>query len=184
MKRRMFFLMLGFIAAVAVGNVATVYADSAREIDASVDTALERFDREVVSAKEVLAKAKGVLVIPKVVKAGIVIGGEYGVGALRVRGKSVEYYDIRGGSLGLQFGAQMKDVYLLFMEDQVLKDFRESDGWQGGVDGSFAVMSTGGDASADTTKTNQSIIAYVLGQKGFMLNLNLEGAKFNKIIPE
>jgi len=36
----------------------------------------------------------------------------------------------------------------------------------------------------DTATTNQPIIAFVLGQKGLMYNLTLEGSKFNRIYPE
>jgi lipid-binding SYLF domain-containing protein len=160
------------------------YAKSAREIDASVDTALDRFHKEVFGAKDMFAKAKGILVLPHVIKAGFVLGGEYGVGALRVKGKTVSYYDIISGSLGFQLGGQVKDIYLLFMNDSALRDFQNSDGWQAGVDGSVALITIGADGSVDTTKTNQPILAFVLGQKGLMYNLNIEGSKFNKIVPE
>ncbi|MFA5167227.1 MAG: YSC84-related protein [Candidatus Omnitrophota bacterium] len=159
------------------------YAKSAREIDASVDTALTRFQKDVFAAKDMLAKAKGVLILPKVFKAGIGIGGEYGVGALRIKGKTVDYYNIIGGSVGFQFGAQVRNIYLLFMEDRALQNFQSSDGWRAGVDGSVALITIGADGSVDTTKTNASIIAYVLDHKGLMYNLNLEGSKFNKIKP-
>jgi lipid-binding SYLF domain-containing protein len=159
------------------------YAKSAREIDASVDTAMTRFEKDVFAAKDMIAKAKGVLVLPGVFKAGIGLGGEYGVGALRIKGKTVDYYNIIGGSLGFQFGAQVRNIYLLFMEDQALQNFRSSDGWKAGVDGSVALITIGADGSVDTTKTNEPIIAYVLDQKGLMYNLNLEGSKFNKIKP-
>jgi lipid-binding SYLF domain-containing protein len=159
------------------------YAKSAREIDASVDTALERFQKEVFGAKDMLAKAKGVLVFPGVIKAGIGIGGEYGTGALRIQGKTVDYYNTIGGSFGFQLGGQVKSVYLLFMEDSALKSFRASDGWKAGVDGSVALIKIGADASVDTTKTNEPILAFVLGQKGLMYNLNIEGSKYNKIKP-
>ena len=77
------FLTVPFLAPVS-------YAKSAREIDASVDTALERFQREVFDGGKMVSKAKGVLVFPSVIKAGIGLGGEYGTGALRINGKTVE----------------------------------------------------------------------------------------------
>ena len=160
------------------------YANSAREIDASVDTALERFQKEVFSGKDMLSKAKGVLVFPKVIKAGIGIGGEYGTGALRIKGKTVDYYNTITGSIGFQLGGQVKSVYLLFMQDEALKNFRKDGGWKAGVDGSVALITVGADGSVDTQKTNQPIIAYVLGQKGLMYNLNIEGSKYNKINPQ
>lgn len=171
-----FFLSLTLLAPIS-------YAKSAREIDASVDTALTRFQKDVFAGKDMMAKAKGVLVLPGVFKAGIGLGGEYGVGALRVKGKTVDYYNIIGGSVGFQFGAQVRNIYLLFMEDRALQKFQSSDGWKAGVDGSVALITIGADGSVDTTKTNEPIIAYVLDQKGLMYNLNLEGSKFNKIKP-
>ena len=159
------------------------YAKSAREINASIDTALERFQREVFAGKNMLAKAKGVLVFPKVIKGGIILGGEYGTGALRIKGKTVDYYSVIGGSYGFQLGGQVRTLFLIFMEDSALRDFRSSSGWKAGVDGSVALVTVGADGSVDTTKTNQPIIAFVLGQKGLMYNLTLEGSKFNKIKP-
>jgi len=158
------------------------YAKSAREIDVSVDEALERFQKEVYSAKDLIKDAKAILVFPKVIKGGIGIGAEYGEGALRIKGKTVDYYNTIAGSLGFQLGAQVKSVYLFFMQESALTSFRTSSGWQAGVDGSVALIKVGADGSVDTTKTDEPVIAFVLGQKGLMYNLTLEGSKFNKII--
>lgn len=158
-------------------------AKSAQEIDSSVDSALARFKTQVYAAEDMLAKAKGVLVFPKVIKGGIGLGAEYGVGALRVGGKTVDYYNTISGTIGFQLGGQVKSVYLLFMEDTALNDFRSSDGWKLGVDGSVALITVGADGSVDTAKTNQPILAFVLSQKGLMYNLTIEGSKINKIRP-
>ena len=174
--------MLFLLSLVVFAGVS--YAKTAKEIDASVDAALERFETEVFGAKDMIAKSKAILVFPKVVKAGIGFGGEYGVGALRSGGKSIGYYNTITGSFGFQLGGQVKSVYMLFMEDKALRDFQYSEGWKAGVDGSVALIVIGADGSVDTTKTNQPIIAYVLGQKGLMYNLTLEGSKFNKIQPK
>jgi len=177
--RVMGFVFFGMLLAANVS-----YAKSALEIDASVDTALKHFDEEVFSAKDMLDQAKGVLVFPKVWKAGFGLGGEYGTGALRINGKTVSYYNTIGGSFGFQLGVQAKSIYLLFMEQSALDDFQASDGWKVGVDGSVALITLGADGSVDTTKTNQPILAFVMNQKGLMYNLTLEGSKFNKITPE
>ncbi len=179
------FTRLWFLTAFALLLLAVSpfsFAKSGREIDASVDTALERFQTEVPGAKGLLAKAKGVLVFPSVIKAGIGIGGEYGEGALRINGKTADYYNTIAGSIGFQLGGQVKSVYLLFMEAEALKDFRASEGWKAGVDGSVALIAIGADGTVDTTQTNQPIMGFVLGQKGLMYNLTFEGSKFNKIV--
>ena len=184
MKKRAFSQIAGFLFLTLFFFNSASYAKSAREIDASVDTALDLFQKEVFGAKDMLAKAKGVLVLAPVIKAGIGLGGEYGTGALRINGKTVGYYNIISGSFGFQLGGQAKKMFLLFMEDSALQSFRSSEGWKAGVDGSVALISVGADGSVDTTKTNEPIIAFVIGQKGLMYNLTIEGSKFNKIIPK
>lgn len=157
------------------------HAATAREIDVSVDVALERFTSEVKGSKEFLKSAKGVLVFPQVIKAGFVVGGEYGEGALRIGGKSVDYYSTVAGSFGLQLGAQAKTIILVFMQGEALDNFRKSDGWEVGVDGSVALVTIGAGGSIDTTNIKSPIVAFVFGQKGLMFNLTLEGSKFTKL---
>jgi lipid-binding SYLF domain-containing protein len=156
-------------------------AATAREIDVSVDVALEKFENEVGGAKQLLASAKGVLMFPKVIKAGFGWGGEYGEGSLRIGGKTVDYYNTIAGSFGLQFGAQAKTVMLVFLDEGALKQFQLSEGWKAGVDGSVAVLAVGAGTSLDSTKLNNPIVGFILDQKGLMYNLTLEGSKFSKI---
>lgn len=156
-------------------------AASAKEIEIKVKAALERFEKEVGGAKEFLKAAKGVLIMPGVVKAGFVIGGEYGEGAMQIAGKTVDYYSIASGSFGFQLGAQKKDIVIIFMEEKALKAFRNSEGWKAGVDGSVALIKIGEGLSIDTEKIKDPIVAFVFGQKGLMYNLTLEGSKFTKL---
>lgn len=160
---------------------ATSSAGTAQEIDASVNAALARFTKQVKGAREFLQDAKGVLVFPDVIQAGIGIGGEYGEGALRIRGKTVTYYSIASGSIGLQLGAQKKDIILVFLQTKALQDFRAKNGWEAGVDGSVVLVDLGAQASIDTTKLNQPIVGFVVGQKGLMYNLTLKGTKISKL---
>jgi lipid-binding SYLF domain-containing protein len=121
------------------------------------------------------------LVFPDVIKAGFGIGGEYGEGALRINGKTVDYYNTAAASIGLQIGAQSKTVILMFLDFKALNDFRNSDGWEVGVDGSVAVVEWGAGESIDTTNIKEPIVGFVLGNKGLMFNLTLEGSKMSKI---
>jgi len=115
------------------------------------------------------------------VKAGFGIGAEYGEGALRIGGKTVEYYSIAAGSIGLQIGAQKKNVILAFMDNEALKKFRASSGWKAGVDGSVAAINVGAGASVDTVKINEPIVSFIFGQRGLMANATIEGSKFTKL---
>jgi lipid-binding SYLF domain-containing protein len=151
-------------------------------IDIAVDATLEQFKKDIKGGDEFLKSAKGVLVFPSVIKAGIGVGGEYGEGALRIGGKTVDYYNTAAASIGLQLGVQSKRIVIVFMQDDALKKFRESKGWEAGVDGSVALIEVGAGGTIDTTTIKDPIIGFVFGNKGLMFNLTLEGSKYTKIV--
>jgi lipid-binding SYLF domain-containing protein len=161
-------------------SVETSSAASAKEIDERADVALEFLRSEMKDGVDYL-NAKAVLVIPGAIKAGFVVGGEYGEGVMRIHGRTVDYYSLAAGSLGFQFGLQERSIILVFTENEALKRFRESSGWKVGADGSVVVAYTGVSGFADTATANAFIIGHVFGQKGLMVNVSLEGAKFTKL---
>ena len=126
-------------------------------------------------------KAVGILVFPSIVKAGFGIGGEYGEGALRVRGETVGYYNSLSASFGFQLGVQERSVIILFMTDEALSQFRRTAGWKVGVDGSVAVVTLGAGGSIDTNKITSPVVGFTLDPKGLMYNLTLEGSKISRI---
>ncbi len=172
-------LLLAAAAAVAAPPAAR--AATAAEIDIKVDAALDRFRDEVDGGARFLERAEGVLVFPDVFKAGIGIGGEYGEGALRVGGETVGYYSTASASVGFQLGAQQKTVVLVFLDAGALADFRASDGWKAGVDGSVALIEWGAGKDINTVEIDQPIVGFVFSNKGLMYNLTLEGSKFTEI---
>lgn len=161
--------------------VPTADAASKVEIDAKVKATLSVFYDQVKSGRELVKKANGMLVFPEVYKAGIAVGGEYGEGALLVKGKTVDYYSTAAASIGFQLGAQVKSQVILFMTAKALKDFRNSDGWKAGVDGSVAVATVGAAGDIDTNTAKEPIIGFIFSNKGLMYNLTFEGAKITKI---
>ena len=174
------FLVMCVFAIIGIFSIAS-YAATANEIDANVNASLNRFVKQVNGAQEFLDSAKGVLIIPKVVQGGLVVGAEYGEGALRIGGKTVGYYNIIAGSFGYQIGAQEKDIILVFMSDKVLKKFRNSENWKAGVDAEVTVVKVGADESLNTMKFKQPVVGFVFGQKGLMAGATIEGSKFTKL---
>jgi len=172
------------IFVIALGCVcATANAASRSQINADVDAALYRFDREVGGARDLVARAAGVLVFPSVVKAGLGIGGEYGEGALRRGGRTDAYYNIVSGSIGFQLGVQVRTVIIIFMTEDALQSFRHKRGWKVGVDGSVTLVTVGVGGSVDTNQIKSPVIGFILDQKGLMYNLTLEGSKISRINP-
>jgi lipid-binding SYLF domain-containing protein len=162
-------------------HAAPAAAASKEEIDAKVAEALENFYKHTRAGKRLAAKAAGMLVFPDVVKVGFGLGGEYGEGALLVKGRPVAYYSTAAASVGFQLGAQVKSQILLFMNQKVLEEFRRSDGWQVGVDGGVALVNVGAGAEINTDTVRDPIVGFVFSTRGLMYNLTLEGSKFSRI---
>jgi lipid-binding SYLF domain-containing protein len=176
-------LIFTFTVLLAIGSC-PAFADTAAEIDRDADSALEKLYATTPSAKELSKVAKGVLVFPDVIKAGLGIGGQYGVGALREGGKTVGYYNTVAASYGLQAGAQSFGYALFFMTDAALKYLKKSAGWEIGVGPSVTVVDEGMARSLTTTTAKESVYAFFFNQKGLMAGLGLQGSKITQITPD
>ena len=141
-------------------------ADSAAEIDRDVDSALQKLYRSAPAAVELSKVAKGVLVYPSVIKAGLIVGGQYGEWALRVGGKTVGYCNTVAASYGMQAGAQSFGYALFLMADEGLDFLKSSDGREVGVGPSIVVMDQGRAKSFTTTTAKDGIYAFCLFQPG------------------
>ena len=153
----------------------------AQKIDTRVDEALERFYQQVEDGKEVAKRAKGILVLPNVGKGALIVGFEYGRGALRVGGKTVDFYSMSAGSLGLQVGGEAKDIIITFNNDEALKKFHAAKGWEAGVDGNVALFTVGAGAKSLSAMNHNPILAFVFDVKGLIVDFSMKGAKFNKL---
>jgi lipid-binding SYLF domain-containing protein len=160
------------------------FAESASQINSKVDLALEALYNGTPAAKKQAESAKGILVFPDIIKAGLGIGGQYGVGALRVGGKTVGYYNLVEGSFGLQAGAQSFGYALFFMDEAALEYLKSSEGWEVGVGPSITVVDEGLAGSLTTTTGKDNIYAFFFDQKGLMAGLGLKGSKISSITPD
>ena len=174
------FALVGCSATATKGSDSNPAAKRA-EIDAAVDAALSNLYGKVAGSRELAEKAQGVLVIPKVVTAGFIVGGSYGQGSMRKHGVTSGYYSVGAGSVGLLAGAEEKSIYMLFMSQEALQKFESSKGWTAGADASVALLNAGAAASIDTKTAQQPVIGFVISNVGLMANLSLDGTKFNKL---
>jgi len=166
---------------IAVLLTSSVLAASAEKIDRESNKALQVFREDVNGADVFLNQAAGYLIFPRVIKAGIGIGGETGEGALRVGGQTIAYYRTSAGSIGFQLGAQAKSIVIAFMTKESLQKFRDSSGWKVGVDGSVALIDLGAGKTIDSNNIKDPVVGFIFGSKGLMYNLTLEGSKFSKL---
>jgi lipid-binding SYLF domain-containing protein len=150
-------------------------------VNSDADATLGRLYTLVPGSREVVGKARGALVFPSVIAAGLVVGGEYGEGVLRVGNSTEAYYNLASASVGLQIGAQSKAIIFLFMTQDSLDKFRNSKGWSVGVDASVALIRVGANGELDLNSVTGPVVAFVMTNAGLMANLTLEGTKITRL---
>jgi lipid-binding SYLF domain-containing protein len=156
-------------------------AASAEEINRNAGTALQKLYAKSSKAKALSEQARAILVFPGITKAGFIVGGQYGEGALVKEGKTIAYYNTVSGSYGLQAGVQKYGYALFFMTDSAEGYLNKSDGWELGTGPSIAVVDVGAATGISTTTAKSDIYAFFFDQKGLMAGLGLQGTKVTKI---
>lgn len=172
---------ISLLASLALLGAGSATAATGAVIDADVKAALAALYEESPTAKALGDRAKGILVFPNVVKAGFIVGGQSGDGALLKQGKRVGYYNSSAVSVGMQAGAQSYAFAIFFMSDKVMRDFEKSKGYEVGVGPSVVVVDAGAAKDINTLTAKSDVYAFVFGQKGLMAGVGLQGTKITRI---
>lgn len=155
--------------------------DNRAELESQSTAALTRLYSAMPGTRELVAKAKGVLICPAVIGGSFVIGAEHGKCVLRSNGTSRGYYSTTAASVGWQAGGQSKAVIYVFNTQDAYNKFVNSDGWSVGADATVAVGKAGANGSVDTATANAPISSYVLTNTGLEAGVSVQGAKISKI---
>ncbi len=126
--------------------------------------------------------APATLIIPRITKAGFVLGGAYGEGVLRINEAPIDYYSLASASYGLQIGAQQYSNIIFFMTEEALQDFRVKDGWELGADAEVVFRDKGYSLGVSSKTMSKPVYAVVFDQKGLLAGTSLVGAKFSRLI--
>ncbi len=182
-KRRAFLLAAGGAGLTACTSSPTGLTETpAQTIDRRVDQALADLYATIPGTAELGANAEGILVIPRIRRAGFWVSGAYGEGALIIGPAKVDYYSMSAAGFGFTFGAAEYNQALFFMTSDALRDFRVSDGWSLGARGQVVVSDQGAAAAVSSTQINRPIQEVVFGQRGLIADASFAGAKYNRII--
>jgi len=174
-----------FAMATAFGPLAVTaaHADSRAQLAENGVAALHRLEAVEPRSRFFAQHAKAILVFPSVLKAGFVFGGETGNGVLLSHGRPMGFYNLSGGSWGLQIGGQDFGYAMFFMTDSSLDYLKRSDGFSAGTGPSIVVINQGAGAEADTTTVTHDVYAFPFSEKGLMADLTLQGTKITRIHP-
>ena len=160
---------------------ATAWAADRAALERDARAALQKLTNTVPAAKSLSSSANAVLVFPKVTKAGLGVGGQYGDGVLFRQGKVAGYYNTSGASFGLQAGAQQFGYAMFMMNDKAVGALSANEGFEVGVGPSVVVMDEGKAKTLTTTTAKDDIYAFIFGQKGLMAGLGIQGNKITRL---
>lgn len=178
-------LLISLLALTGCQSTGGQLANSSADISRDSNAALQSLYANNPEARILSRRAKGILVFPGIVKAGFMVGAQYGSGgALFKNGRTAGYYNIVAGSYGLQAGVQSFNYAMFFMDNASLNYLNNSEGWEVGVGPSVVVVDKGIAKSLTTTTAKDGVYAYIFGQKGLMAGLGLQGSKISRINPD
>ncbi len=180
------FVTVSALSAAALAPLAgsAAHAASREALTADGLHALERLQASEPRSRRFARDAKAVLVFPRILKGGLVFGAQTGNGVLLENGRAVGFYNISGGSWGLQAGGQTFGYALFFMTRSSLDYLERSDGFAIGSGPSVVVVNKGAATSIDSTTVSQDVYAFPFNQKGLMADLTLQGTKISRIHPD
>ena len=164
------------VTALAQGENPKAGAEQAQKASTVFKEIMDTPDKGV--PKDLLSKARCVAVFPNVIKGGFIFGarGGRGVASCRTSGgwSAPAYFSMKGGSFGLQIGAQSTDFILLFMNDNAMQSLLKSKFTLGG-DASVAAGPVGREVGAETdARMNAQVLSYSRS-KGIFGGLELKG---------
>jgi lipid-binding SYLF domain-containing protein len=179
MKPRNFYTLSVAVGALLLSVVS--FGATKDQIDARVKNTLIQFDHLNPANRDLVARAKGILVFPRVTKAGAGVAGEFGEGALRVNGHNLGYYSLTSASVGLTLGVAKHAEIIMFMTQEALDKFTSTKGWAVGADTGIAVLSKGAGGDYDTKTLQRPILGFVFAEKGLIADVSLDGSKISPL---
>lgn len=187
MKRRTMILVAGATTAMSLAGCSTnmgataTPAERKAEINRGADSTLATLYSSVVGSKELVGKARGVVIFPRVLEGAFILGASGGDGVLRINGETKDFYTTGSVSFGFQAGAQSRALIYLFMTQESLDRFLSANTWTAGTDASVSVIRAGANATIDTTSVSNTVNAFALTNSGLFGGVNLNGARIARI---
>jgi lipid-binding SYLF domain-containing protein len=174
-------LLIAMASIVSVSVMNQAGAATSADLDRDAAQALKTLYKTSAVAESLSRTAKGVIVFPNVVKAGLVFGGSYGEGVMMKGSKVVDYYNTVTGSWGLQIGGQSYSYVVFLMTDNAVKYVEDTKGWEIGVGPTVVVVDEGVAKNLSTSSLKDDAYAFIFSQQGLMAGVSIEGTKISRI---
>jgi SH3 domain-containing YSC84-like protein 1 len=182
-------LILGRILAAMVAMLAIIVgpawagedaAGAQKAVNLAKLTVQDMRNRSFGNSTELLQRAKAIMIVPRLYKGGLVLGGEGGTGVLLAKLPSggwsyPAFYGLGSGSLGLQIGFETAEVVFFVMSDKALRAWMENEVKLSANAGLTLIVIGSNAEAAATTNANVDVIAWAKA-KGAYAGITLEGS--------
>ena len=175
------FVLTFVVAVTALASLRVAQAQPALSLDGDAKRALNALYESSADAKALGANAKAILVFPGIQKIGLILGAQFGEGAMFKDGRVIDYYRLIGVMAGLEAGIQSFDYAMFFMSDPALEDMQSSSGFEIGADPNIVIIDAGAAKVISTSKLQADVYGYVFKQKGLMGGIALQGVKITRL---
>jgi len=157
-------------------------ANTRAEIDGEVANALRTL-RAQENTRPLFDQAKSILIFPRILSGGFIVGGQYGQGALIEGDRTIGYFNIAGASFGFTIGAQVSGLAMFFMTDAARAALDAASGWEIGTGPTVVALNAGLQANVTSTTLTEPVYAVSFSQQGLMASLAINGSKITRINP-
>jgi len=176
-------ILMVAVTALALAVPQLAMASDEQEVVDDAATAVQRLSTSsglAANARDLLHRARGVLIVPTLVKGGFIFGGQGGTGVLLSRDPKTgvwsypAFYAMGAGSFGLQIGLEVSKIMLIIMNDKALNAIMKSE-FKIGAEAGIAVVTLGGGAEASTTAAGGADIYALAESAGLFGGIAIQG---------
>jgi lipid-binding SYLF domain-containing protein len=173
---------LATLAAAPLGMVgSSAHAATASDLKKDAAQALQALYKTNPTAETLSKTARGILVFPKIIKAGLIFGGAFGEGVLTKNAVNAGFFNSVSASWGWQAGAESYGYVVFLMTDKAVQYLDKTKGWEIGVGPSVVVVNEGVAKNLTTSTLKEDAYAFIFDQQGLMASLSIEGTKISRI---
>ena len=176
-------ILMVAVTALALAVPQLAMASDEQEVVEDAATAVQRLSTSsglAANARDLLHRARGVMIVPTLVKGGFIFGGQGGTGVLLSRDPKTgswsypAFYAMGAGSFGLQIGLEVSKIMLIIMNDRALDAFMRAE-FKLGAEAGIAVVTLGGGAEASTTAAGGADIYALAESAGLFGGVAIQG---------
>ena len=180
LARRTVLAGTGLLAGTALLGACSTSEPQRDDLTARAEAARADLFRQVPATRALAESSAGYLIFPSVTQGALIIGAQYGNGVLFKGGRPAGFYNVTGGSFGLQAGAQNFSQAYFFTTAEALATFERTRGLELGAGVDFAVADVGASGQISTSTLQKPVVVFVWGQEGLFAGVNVAGQKITE----